>query len=89
MADGISSVVLERKTRKTEAEGFMRSEHIVGKHVKNMEGYDLGEIAGMWVGLLRGRVEYAVLACTAAAGGNCLPFRSRLSPTGQGTMSSW
>lgn len=68
MANGRSSVVLERRTRRTEAEGFMRSEHIIGKSVKNMEGYDLGEIASMWVGLLRGRVEYVVLAYGGGGG---------------------
>ncbi|WP_301663419.1 DUF2795 domain-containing protein [Methanoculleus frigidifontis] len=68
MADGRSSVILERKTRRTGAEGFMKSEEILGKRVKNAEGHDLGEIASMWVGLLRGRVEYAVLAYRGGEG---------------------
>lgn len=46
----------------------MKSEQIVGKRVKNSEGHDLGEIVSMWVGLLRGRVEYAALAYRGGAG---------------------
>lgn len=46
----------------------MKSEDVVGKRVKNAEGHDLGEIVSMRVGLLRGRVEYAVLAYRGGEG---------------------
>jgi hypothetical protein len=61
MADGRGETVLEHRERKTERAGYVSSDDIVGKKVKNPEGYDLGVIETLRVGLLEGRVAYVVL----------------------------
>ena len=53
--------VLEQQVRRAEGQEFLSSEDIVGKRVKNPEGYDLGEISGLRIGLPTGRVAYVVL----------------------------
>ena len=57
----MAETVLEQQMRRTEGQEFLSSEDIVGKRVKNPEGYDLGEISSLRVGLPTGRVAYAVL----------------------------
>ena len=57
----MARTVLERETRRAGESEFMSSDDIVGKKVKNPEGYELGEIASLRVGLPTGRVAYAVL----------------------------
>ncbi len=61
MANGRSETVLETRERRSEEQEVMSSDKIVGKSVKNMEGYDLGEISNLRVSLPKGRVVYAVL----------------------------
>ncbi|SDK10917.1 PRC-barrel domain-containing protein [Methanoculleus thermophilus] len=53
--------ILEQQTRRTERQEYFSSEDIVGKRVKNPDGYDLGEISSLRVGLPTGKVAYAVL----------------------------
>lgn len=57
----MARTILEKQARKTGEQRFMSSEDIVGKRVKNPEGYDLGEISSLRVGLPTARVAYAVL----------------------------
>jgi len=57
----MARTVLEQETRRAGESEFMSSDDIVGKKVKNPEGYELGEIASLRVGLPTGRVAYAVL----------------------------
>ncbi len=57
----MAETILEQQTRRTEGQEFLSSEDIVGKRVKNPEGYDLGEISSLRIGLSTGRVAYAVL----------------------------
>ncbi|MDN5340624.1 MAG: hypothetical protein PWQ30_1733 [Euryarchaeota archaeon] len=57
----MAETILEQQMRRTEGQEFFSSEDIVGKKVKNPEGYDLGEISSLRVGLPTGRVAYAVL----------------------------
>ncbi|MDD3857388.1 MAG: DUF2795 domain-containing protein [Methanoculleus sp.] len=57
----MAETILEQQIRRTEGQEFFSSEDIVGKRVKNPEGYDLGEISSLRVGLPTGRVAYAVL----------------------------
>ncbi len=57
----MAKTVLEQQVRKSGEQEFMSSDEIVGKRVKNPEGYDLGEISNLRVGLPSGRVTYAVL----------------------------
>lgn len=47
--------------RRVGEQKFMSSNEIVGKRVKNPEGYDLGEISSLRVDLATGKVVYAVL----------------------------
>lgn len=53
--------VLRQRVRRPGDQEFMSSEEIVGKRVKNPEGYDLGEIADLRISLPAGRVAYVVL----------------------------
>lgn len=57
----MAETILEQQVRRTEGQEFFSSEDVVGKRVKNPEGYDLGEISSLRVGLPTGRVAYAVL----------------------------
>ncbi|WP_292518829.1 DUF2795 domain-containing protein [Methanoculleus sp.] len=57
----MAETILERQMRRTEGQEYFSSEDIVGKRVKNPEGYDLGEISSLRVGLPMGRVAYAIL----------------------------
>jgi len=57
----MAETILEQQMRRTEGQEYLASEDIVGKRVKNPEGYDLGEISSLRVGLPTGRVAYAVL----------------------------
>ncbi len=57
----MAETILEQQMRRTEGQEFFSSEDVVGKRVKNPEGYDLGEISSLRVGLPTGRVAYAVL----------------------------
>lgn len=57
----MAETILEQRIRRTEGQEYFSSEDIVGKRVKNPEGYDLGEISSLRVGLPTGRVAYAVL----------------------------
>ncbi|ABN56322.1 MULTISPECIES: DUF2795 domain-containing protein [Methanoculleus] len=57
----MAETILEQQVRRTEGPEFFSSEDVVGKRVKNPEGYDLGEISSLRVGLPTGRVAYAVL----------------------------
>ncbi|WP_317064364.1 DUF2795 domain-containing protein [Methanoculleus caldifontis] len=57
----MAETVLEQQVRRREGQEYLSSEDIVGKKVKNPEGYDLGEISSLRVGLPTGRVAYAVL----------------------------
>lgn len=57
----MAETVLEQQMRRTGEQEFLSSEDIVGKRVKNPEGYDLGEISSLRVGLPTGKVAYAVL----------------------------
>lgn len=57
----MAETVLEQQVRRAGGQEFMSSDEIVGKRVKNPEGYDLGEISSLRVGLPTGRVAYAVL----------------------------
>ncbi len=57
----MAETALEQKVRRSEGQEYLASEDIVGKRVKNPEGYDLGEISSLRVGLPTGRVAYAVL----------------------------
>ena len=57
----MAKTVLEQQVRKAGEQEFMSSNDIVGKRVENPEGYDLGEISNLRVGLPSGRVVYAVL----------------------------
>ncbi len=57
----MAEIVLEQQMRRPEGQEFFSSEDVVGKRVKNPEGYDLGEISSLRVGLPTGRVAYAVL----------------------------
>ncbi|WP_241481211.1 DUF2795 domain-containing protein [Methanoculleus sediminis] len=57
----MAETILEQQVRRTEGQDFFSSEDVVGKRVKNPEGYDLGEISSLRVGLPTGRVAYAVL----------------------------
>ncbi|WP_292364407.1 MULTISPECIES: DUF2795 domain-containing protein [unclassified Methanoculleus] len=57
----MAETILEQQVRRTEGQEFFSSEDVVGKRVKNPEGYDLGEISSLRVGLPTGRVVYAVL----------------------------
>jgi hypothetical protein len=61
MVIAMAETILEQQVRRTEGQEFLSSEDIVGKKVKNPEGYDLGEISSLRVGLPTGRVIYAVL----------------------------
>ncbi len=61
MVIAMAETILEQQVRRTEGQEFLSSEDIVGKRVKNPEGYDLGEISSLRVGLPTGRVTYAVL----------------------------
>jgi hypothetical protein len=61
MVIAMAETILEQQVRRTEGQEFLSSEDIVGKRVKNPEGYDLGEISSLRVGLPTGRVAYAVL----------------------------
>ena len=57
----MAETILEQQVRRTEGQEFFASEDVVGKRVKNPEGYDLGEVSSLRVGLPTGRVAYAVL----------------------------
>ena len=57
----MAETILEQQVRRTEGQEFFSSDDVVGKRVKNPEGYDLGEISSLRVGLPTGRVAYAVL----------------------------
>ena len=57
----MAETILEQQVRRTEGQEFFSSEDVVGKRVKNPEGYDLGEISSLRVGLPTGKVAYAVL----------------------------
>ena len=57
----MAETILEQQVRRTEEQEFFSSEDVVGKRVKNPEGYDLGEISSLRVGLPTGKVAYAVL----------------------------
>ncbi|WP_300998790.1 DUF2795 domain-containing protein [Methanoculleus sp.] len=57
----MAETILEQQVRRGEGHEFFSSEDVVGKRVKNPEGYDLGEISSLRVGLPTGRVAYAVL----------------------------
>ena len=61
MVVAMAETILEQQVRRTEGQEFFSSEDVVGKRVKNPEGYDLGEISSLRVGLPTGRVAYAVL----------------------------
>ena len=61
MVVAMAETILEQRVRRTEGHDFFSSEDVVGKRVKNPEGYDLGEISSLRVGLPTGRVAYAVL----------------------------
>ncbi|WP_054848644.1 PRC-barrel domain-containing protein [Methanoculleus chikugoensis] len=61
MVVAMAETILEQQVRRTEGQEFLSSEDVVGKRVKNPEGYDLGEISSLRVGLPTGRVAYAVL----------------------------
>ncbi len=61
MVVAMAETILEQQVRRTEGQEFFSSEDVVGKRVKNPEGYDLGEISSLRVGLPTGRVVYAVL----------------------------
>ncbi len=57
----MARTVLEQQVRTAGEQEFMSSDEIVGKRVKNPEGYDLGEISSLRIGLPTGKVAYAVL----------------------------
>ena len=57
----MAETVLEQRVRRPEGQEFFSSEDVVGKRVKNPDGYDLGEISSLRVGFPTGRVAYAVL----------------------------
>ena len=57
----MAETILEQQVRRTEGQEFLSSEDVVGKRVKNPEGYDLGEISSLRVSLPTGKVAYAVL----------------------------
>lgn len=57
----MAETILEQQVRRTEGQEFFSSEDVVGKRVKNPEGYDLGEISSLRVDLPTGKVAYAVL----------------------------
>ncbi|WP_332450779.1 DUF2795 domain-containing protein [Methanoculleus sp.] len=57
----MAETILEQQVRRTEGQEFLPSEDVVGKRVKNPEGYDLGEISSLRVSLPTGKVVYAVL----------------------------
>jgi hypothetical protein len=59
MVVAMAETILER--RRAEGQEFFSSEDVVGKRVKNPEGYDLGEISSLRIGLPTGKVAYAVL----------------------------
>ncbi|KAF5060486.1 hypothetical protein DSECCO2_325120 [anaerobic digester metagenome] len=61
MVVAMAETILEQQVRRTEGQEFFSSDDVVGKRVKNPEGYDLGEISSLRVGLPTGRVAYAVL----------------------------
>ncbi len=61
MVVAMAETILEQQVRRAEGQEFFLSEDVVGKRVKNPEGYDLGEISSLRVGLPTGRVAYAVL----------------------------
>ena len=61
MVIAMAEATLEQQVRRGEGQEYLASEDIVGKRVKNPEGYDLGEISSLRVGLPTGRVAYAVL----------------------------
>ncbi len=61
MVIAMAEATLEQQVRRSEGQEYLASEDIVGKRVKNPEGYDLGEISSLRVGLPTGRVAYAVL----------------------------
>lgn len=61
MVIAMAETILEQQVRRREGQEYLSSEDIVGKKVKNPEGYDLGEISSLRVGLPTGRVAYAVL----------------------------
>jgi hypothetical protein len=61
MVVAMAETILEQQVRRTEGQEFFSSEDVVGKRVKNPEGYDLGEISSLRVGLPTGKVAYAVL----------------------------
>ncbi|KAF5053624.1 hypothetical protein DSECCO2_396500 [anaerobic digester metagenome] len=61
MVIAMAETILEQQIRRTEGQEFFSSEDVVGKRVKNPEGYDLGEISSLRVGLPTGKVTYAVL----------------------------
>ena len=60
MVVAMAETILEQRVRRTEGHDFFSSEDVVGKRVKNPEGYDLGEISSLRVGLPTGKVAYAV-----------------------------
>jgi hypothetical protein len=57
----MAETILEQQVRRTEGQEVLPSEDVVGKRVKNPEGYDLGEISSLRVSLPTGKVVYAVL----------------------------
>ncbi|WP_292731860.1 PRC-barrel domain-containing protein, partial [Methanoculleus sp.] len=57
----MAETILEQQVRRTEGQESFSSEDVVGKRVKNPEGYDLGEISSLRIGLPTGKVAYAVL----------------------------
>ena len=61
MVIAMAEATLEQQVRRGEGQEYLASEDIVKKRMKNPEGYDLGEISSLRVGLPTGRVAYAVL----------------------------
>ena len=61
MVVAMAETILEQQVRRTEGQESFSSEDVVGKRVKNPEGYDLGEISSLRIGLPTGKVAYAVL----------------------------
>lgn len=57
----MAETILEQQVRRVGEQRLMSSDDIVGKRVKNPEGYDLGEVSSLRISLPTGRVVYAVL----------------------------